>query len=1174
MVLFKRCSGLFLAFSFLMSAVMGWAQSDLGKIAGTVSDPSGAVIEGASVAATNMGTGVAKKTITGSGGNFTVPLLPVGEYRISVEHTGFKTYVQSGISVNIGQTVHLDISLSLGAVNQTVEVKAEAPQIQADTSDIGTVVNGEQIKDLPLVGQGEVRNPAYFMIMDSTTTGRGSTSWGIGGMRMFATTVAGGQNATTEWEVEGARLTNGWSNFSGDYRMLGFPPDAVGEFKVMTLNPSAEYGPSAGGTVSFIYKSGSNQLHGTAYDYTRNDALDARGFYVPTRSTYKQSEFGGVLGGPIRKDKTFFFGWYNGFRLAQGASNGLATVPTAQMKEGDFTGYTDSSGNPVAIYNPNTLADDGSGGYLRQQVSCNGQLNVICKQDMDKITSGLLQYWPAPTFGGIANNYIEQGTSHQSQNEWGAKIDHSFSASNKIYGSFSWSHLLQPPGADMPGMLATQGSSYVSSRIFRLSDDWIIRPNLVNHAVIGFNRINGGSQSNAPSSGWPARVGYKGIPQDGPMPQFYFTDESNVGGAGGHSVAPSNNYTFNETLSWEKGKHSLKFGMEYLHFGYNASSTGNSSGQNRFASSETSLPDAATGLLTGSAFASFLYGWVDYATVSVNVSQTAQRAGYWGGFVQDDWKVSRRLTVNAGLRYDLSEPVVDVHNGFAWMNPVMPNNVAGNLPGAIQFATNDERNPALLYKSGFGPRLGLAYMLNSRTVVRSSYGLLFGSGGANRTSLSQFQQGFSEQNNLYASGAGLAPAFVFADGWPSSNWAPPPVTDQGAFINNKVYGLNPEDGKPPYMQQWAINLQRQFPWQMMAEVAYIGTKGTHLPSWVVPTNNMLPQYLSYGDLLSTAIGDPRVQALAPVQAFGIDPATGNHSPFAGFEAREGSTATLGQSLRQFPQYSNVERPAETAGDSIYHALRVNLNKRFSNGLNFMVSYTWSKVLTDSDSGQDDYEGNIQNEWNRKLAKTIGENDYPNNIVMSYSYELPMGAGKRFWNVRGPAGKVVSGWKISGIQQYQSGQALEVWSTAYTGRLESSYNGYKNANEVPGVPVFTKAKMSGHFDPNAGPYLNPAHFTSPAKYDFGTAPATLGNARAPSYLSEDISLWKVTQITERVTVDFHADFLNIFNRTKFDNGTTFGGSNSNIWLVGQPGFGYLSGQSNYPREIQLGMKITF
>jgi hypothetical protein len=769
------------------------------------------------------------------------------------------------------------------------------------------------------------------------------------------------------------------------------------------------------------------------------------------------------------------------------------------------------------------------------------------------------------------------------ENEWGAKIDHTFSANNKIYGSFATNTLGVPPNAQLPGLLESLGTSKSGNDMFRLDEDYILRPNLVNHAVFGYNRQDSTSSCvGCPSNGWPGQNGFTGIPANGPDPQFYFNDESNGGGAGGPaSYSMSNNFEANDTLAWMKGKHSVKFGFQYIHFAINAWSPGNLSGQFRFNSPETALPDTGNG---GSGFASFLYGWVDYATVSVNIAEEAQRSATYAGFVQDDWKVTRKLTINAGLRYDLSTPFTDNRNAMQWETDTIGNAAAGNLPGAMVAATPGERTDAGIWGDGFGPRLGLAYALNDKTVIRSSYGLIVGSASSARVNWGMYQQGFSATNNLYASTGAITPAFNLANGWPASNFASPPFTAQQGFLEQAVNEMEHGDSKQPYMQQWTFDIQRQLPSNMLLDVSYIGVKATHLPSWDVPTNNMPPGYLAYGNTLADNLGTPAVQGLAPITALPVDPATGNHFPFAGFESawgkvNNGSAPPLSQALVQFPQYGQIVKDTETAGDSTWNALRINLSKHFSNGLSFLVSYTWSKDLSDtSDSTQDTFESNVQDEWDTKLAKGLSENDVPQNLVISYSYELPFGPGKRFVNQHGAVGKVVGGWKITGVQHYQSGQAISIWNTTSTCRLESSYCGFQNVDEVPGVPIFGAGKsLWGHgFDPNnpADLWGNPAAITVPAPYTFGTAPQDFGNLRAPSFIDEDFSIWKNTQITERVRLEFHADFINAFNRTQFSIGDSFGGSNYNIWVIGWPGFGQLTGQSNFPRNIQLGMKLVF
>lgn len=316
------------------------AQSDRGTITGIVTDQSGAAIVGVALTATNTGTSVSFKTTTGSNGSYTIALLPVGTYLVNVEQPGFKKFVKNGIVVQVGQTAPLDIVMELGGVNETVEVHADASTLLPNTSDLGTVITRQQFQDLPLLGQGETRNPTFFMTLVPGVTGRG-TAYGGGGTfdsRSLSTTVSGSQSGSLELHLDGASLNSG-AEFSGDPRNVGFPPDAVEEFKMTTLNAAAEYGRTGGGIASFTLKSGTNQLHGSLYEYFRNDALDARGFFAPKTPTNRQNEFGATAGGPIRKNKTFFFGWYNGFRLNKGNSNTLETVPTDAMKQGDLSAY-------------------------------------------------------------------------------------------------------------------------------------------------------------------------------------------------------------------------------------------------------------------------------------------------------------------------------------------------------------------------------------------------------------------------------------------------------------------------------------------------------------------------------------------------------------------------------------------------------------------------------------------------------------------------------------------------------------------------------------------------------------------------------------------------------------------------------------------------------------------
>jgi hypothetical protein len=409
----------------------------------------------------------------------------------------------------------------------------------------------------------------------------------------------------------------------------------------------------------------------------------------------------------------------------------------------------------------------------------------------------------------------------------------------------------------------------------------------------------------------------------------------------------------------------------------------------------------------------------------------------------------------------------------------------------------------------------------------------------------------------------------------------PPFIDPSYNVNGPVHILDRDDAHPPYLQNWSLNIQRQLPGQILLDVAYVGNKGTRLQSRLMPTNQMDPRYLSLGNLLFANIAAPAVQALPVVQAFPVDPASGNHVPFLGFESVMVGATTLGQALRPLPQYreeinpdSQIRRFYEGTGTSNYHALQMKVEKRFSRGLSFLVAYTWSKTLTNAESQFSEFSGFTADAYNRKAEKSYSLNDYPHNLVINYGYELPFGPGKRFAKAAGAAGKIVGGWKIAGIQQYQSGGPSIIFTPNLLFPLEGA-NGFIAArpNVVPGVPQKSAALLSGHFDPNRDTMFNPAAFEPPALFTFGNGPRTYGGLRRFAYLNEDFSIIKRTSVNEHVSIEFRADFFNIFNRTIFGLGTggdQYGSSLGNF--ASSPGM--ITNQSNYPREIQFGLKINY
>ena len=1243
-----------LALAVLDSPLM--AQSNRGIIKGTVTDQSGAVVEGAAITATHVGTKVETKTVSGSGGNYEIPSLPVGVYQVVAEQVKFKKFVRSGITVETGQTARVDISLTLGQVNETVEVTADAQQLQLDTSDRGTNISGKAVLDLPLVGVGEQRNPGYFMTLAPGVTGRGVSY--SGSPRMLNTTVNGSQSASNEFVLDGALIGQG-TEWAGDFRNLPFPQDAVGEFKVITLLPAAEYGRTGQGITTFNLRSGTNDIHGSVYEYFRNKSLDANSFTANTSGTPRaknnQNEFGVTAGGPIYKNKTFFYGWYQGFRLRKGANNRTDTVPTAAMRGGDFSNLlntqltncgsggnqpcVDAIGRPVyggEIYDPATtrtvaagavdpgtgkVNNSGASAILRDGFGFNpvtglpiaGQANIIPSARIDPVAAKIFSYFPNPNrgfssgYGGFQQNWIAVSAATPNTNSWGVKIDQVFGANQKLYGEFIRQENNNLVTATFPDPIGEGSISTTGYNVLRLNYDYIIKPNVINHATFGFNRWADQSISSA-GLGWPATLGWKGVPQTGNgtvFPGLNIGGLGNTYGNGGQGYNAANTFTFDDGLTWIKGRHTFKGGFQYIKMQENNHGFGLQSGYLNFGCGNTSLPGPwygevvgcnAGGVGTGFGAASFLLGLGGTGRQTLNPFGNGDRMGYYGMYFQDDFKVSPKLTFNIGLRYDLYLPTVDNHNNKSWMDPTVNNPDLGGIAGAIFYATPDRRSAASTWTKALGPRFGFAYSLNEKTVLRGGYGILYTTGGSNRSSRGCcYQTGYNADNILPADDStgwiSLNPAFTFAQGWPSFKFANPPFINPSAGIGGAPEMIAAGDGRPPQIQNASFSIQRQLPGQIMLDVAYVWTKGTALVSRLGTTNYMPTQYLSLGNLLNLQISDPSVQALPVVQGMPIDPATGIHSPFPGFQALGAAGKlpnVLAQALRPFPQYTSLPNfqmrdLMEGLGQSNYNALQVQATKRLSYGLSFLVSYTWSKSLTNAESIFNEFSGFTQDPYNTQAEKALGINDIPSNLIFSYQYELPFGPGKKYASSGGAMGKVVGGWSIAGIQQYQSGPPLQIYSgVAVLGNYIGA-NGFLNRpNVVPGVERYSPAYLNGTWDPNGGletgTRLNINAWEYPAPFKIGNGARSYGNIRMPAYFNEDISIIKRTNINERVSVEFRVDFLNAFNRVIF--GPDQGGDQydsvlvSNALAWGPAGFGHITSQGNYPREIQFGLKVMY
>lgn len=1230
------CIGLFL---FATTAV---AQVDRGTITGIVTDASGAVIPGVAIKVIKQATGVVTPVITSSAGVYTAPLLQPGNYSVTAEKQGFKKFVQTGIVVGVGDTIRADVTMAIGVTTETVQVSGQAVQIQRDSAELGTVITGQEVEELPLTSVGDQRTPASFMKLSPGVTGRGNSDGGPGGNQYMTTSVGGSIVSSTTLKLDGADFPTA-TGFEGNLTALQIPPDAIGEFKLEATNPPAEYGRSVGGTASFVMKSGTNQIHGTAFEYVRNTALDANqwftnaanpgceangvttppagytGTLAACKSLYKHNEFGVTAGGPIKKDKLFVFGYYDGLRVIQSnSSSSNYYIPTAAQLQGDFTV---DPGLPT-LYDPTTHTTCGP------QI-CNNK--ITSPAVIDPVSAKVIPLFPKPSSSGVVNgvftglDYTSTIASPLSVNMWGLKGDYNANEKNRVAVTFSTGKNQTPNIPAIPPPL--QGGDQPSinqTRDYRVNWNLIARPSLINQVTLSLDTWNNGQEPIASYGGKSNWIQYLGL---GGLEPLYGTEfpQINLGGyaydgGGGAGFTNTHGEGIQDALTWVKGKHTVKTGFQWMKQAENSVSSGRSNGYFQFLPNQTGLASNGS---TGYATATFLLGIANEEEASYIYANSYDRVGYWAAFAQDDYKFSKRLTLNLGVRWDMFTPDFQKYYHKGWIDPSVPNTaISPNLQGAFVAASPSDPTGVNTYKHNFSPRIGFAYAVNDKTVVRGGYGIMYGQANATQLAGSSLVQGF---NGNYDEASGNIvwskdPAVPFTPSLGPGTFlgGGTPLHSAGSLIE-----LQRTDGLPPYTQNLNFTVERQLASQMTLSVGYVGNTGIHLPSrGLVPMDKMPPQYLVYGptnycwggggetglpvavetpctslanasqynqvSLLNLPISDPNVQATSPVAAMPLDPTTGHKSPFKGFESlypttidgggNVNGTATMGQALRTDPQYQGLHRYYESVGVSTYNALQVKADKRFSNGLTLLVSYAWSKTLTDAGSNFSTFSSEFGSTtpWNRKDQKGVSFEDIPNNLVISYIYEIPVGQGKKLLNHGGVANAVIGGWKWSGILTYQTGLPMNMDASPSSIPDGLEDNGHNNANQILGVPL-RDPSSHGHFNPIKDEWINEAAFAVPPEWTFGTMTPTSGAIRSPHYYNEDMSLmkeWKFTLIhDDPMTLRLNADFFNLFNRT------IFGLSGENGAYAQEPyvnykGFGALGGQTNTPRQVQFALRLKW
>ena len=1148
-------------FSIVLTAA--FAQSERGNITGVVTDSTGAPIASVPVAITNQATNTVSRVTTTSTGEYNAPNLSPGTYQVEVSAPGFRTFVERSLVVTAGATVRADAQLQVGQLSESVQVQAQAIQMQTEDAKISTAVQNKLVDELPLVVGGALRSP--FDLVSTVAEAKGSGN---------ALSLGGGQAASWSATLDGLSVNTNRSGDAGETAYLTPSVESLTEFAVDTNGFKAEYGQAGGGVITFVSKSGTNALHGTAYEFLRNDDLDARGFFAATRWIYKQSDFGASLGGPVMvpklyngKNRTFFFVSYEGFRNRLGANGSILSVPTPEMYQGNFSNWVNSKNQLIPIYNPLSTTTSGSG-FVRNVFPGN-----IIPQSMFSAVSKSIIPFASPvvpnrpglvpgTYGYVANNYLTSGGDTESPTDKGSmKIDQNFGSNHHISFFYNRTRYDSNPGPAGPTGLPEplwngQVSDYGAS-LYRFSYDWTVSPRLFNHLAVGGNKFYKNSYSPNSGGNWKSKVCIpNAVDCNVNFPNISFTEFTGWGSTA-YNGTEQPSWSLKDDFSYIHGGHTMKFGYAFESQRANGFGQQNISGQASFSFLETAVP-GATSFTSGSSFASFLLGAADSGATET-IRYLPQTYDYHGFYAQDDWRINKKLTLTYGLRYEFTLPPVAGGNQYTDFSPTTPNPAVNNYPGALIFAGSGAGRTGTSslipgWYGAWGPRLGLAYALNSKTTIRAGAARSFSR--VTVVASSSHYAGFIGQYAFASTNQGITPAFYWDQGLPSYP-LPPQINPSFANNGNVDYWQGNNATRSPENDNWTFSIQRELSSNTVLEADYNGVVGNHLQSGIVNVNQVPMSVVNsliaqYGATQAINLLNSSITSAAAV-------ADGIKIPYPNFtNATIQHSQSVAQALRPFPQYLTVDTSqsgGDKSGHSNYQAAVLKLNRRFSGGLTMQWSYTFSKLLTDSDTYYANA-GFAEDQGNRRLEKSIGAYDQTHSFRLSTLYELPFGKGRRWLAKGGITNEVLGGWRLSAIQVYASGYPIGVTRNAPL----PIFNGVNR----PYITTYNwESTWSGSFDPAIDHYLNAAAFPAQPNYLLGNATRFNPLVRGFPNLNENISLGKSFAITERFRLDFRAEAFNLLNRVVFSNPQTNLNSSS---------FGLVTGQSNSGRQMQLALKL--
>jgi carboxypeptidase family protein/TonB-dependent receptor-like protein len=1205
--------------------VCAWAAfAQTGTITGTVADPAGAVIANAAVEVKNLQTGAAYPAVSTETGNYTVSELPVGTYEVGVMVSGFKKFTRTGITVTAAQVLRIDVAMEVGATSESVTVQADASLLKTETADVSHNVTVQTLNELPMLGVGSaaagssgIRNPNGVVNLVPGTYYVPNSQVKVNGAPSNSMAI----------RVEGMDSTNVGFPYAGAQTQPSV--DAIQEASVQTSNYAPEYGSAAGGLFNFTMRSGTNQYHGSAYDYFVNEVLNAGQPLIAgnPRPPARRNDYGFTFGGPVRipkvyngHDRTFFFFNFEQYRETIHVNNIPDTVPIDAYRQGNFAQAITSVGSKQLGVDPlgrpiiqNTVYNPASA-----HLAPNGQLvtdpfanNQVPSTAWDPVALAIQKNFPEPNVpGALINNFLPNFPATRHTTIPAVKADQIIGPKSKISFYWSFTHTDAPysniygQSEGFPDIITATRGTFIHSHVERLNYDLTVSPTLLLHLGAGYQQNNFFDDAPILNFNAAATYGLKGATVNRNTPVFTgFCPTAGIAGVactaagGANSIGPvagqGHSYwekpSGNASITWVKSNHTYKAGAEAFFQGVPNIPYTNTYGNYTISANETALPYLTTSLgqnlsggTVGFPYASFLMGLVD----SYQIAAPAEwRNGkqQWSLFLQDSWKLTRTITLDYGVRWDYGTAFSEEYGREMNFSPTLANPNAGGLPGGWIFGATCHCSFANNYPYAIGPRVGLAWQITPKTVLRAGWGLLYGQTAV--TSLGIANPGTAVTNQVQSVGQGT-PAMTLSGGIPQTTIPSWPVFNAGIFPGTSpisttlpagVGFYDPNAGRPPRQNQWSVGLQRELTKDLVVEASYVGNRGVW---WQAPglenINAITPAILAAHNInLATTAGQQLL--LSPVSS-ATAVAAGITLPYANFP----KTQTVAQAIRPFPQFGTINAIQPPLGKTWYDGLQAKVTKRMSHGLQIASTFAWQKSMQEGvdtvlalPAGGQNYSENIVT--NKANAKSISGFDQPFVLTIAGSYALPA------LPINKTAAWALKDWQIGALMSYSSGLPIPTPLAANSSTLNNQIFQQTLAVRVPGQPLFSVPgnNLNCHcFDPNATFVLNENAWANPAAGQFGGA-EFYSDFRYFRHPNENLNLGRTFRFKESMSLNIRVEFNNVFNRTYLNNPQTTGYTNPQIFRggVSTPGFGWInpavaSNQFGQPRNGVIVARFQF